>query len=71
VQMARLLYGARPTAVAISVDGEDFGYGTTLSAPVQAAVPEVVQRIRDILAEGQTAVCSPAAAVCGRHSMGG
>ena len=30
-QMARLLYGRCPTAVVISVDGDDFSYGTELS----------------------------------------
>ena len=55
--MARLLFGACLTAVVISVgDGED-GYGTTLSTVVQAAVPEVIQRIRDVLVEGIVASC--------------
>jgi hydrogenase maturation protease len=68
VTMARLLYGACPTAVVISVDGEEFGYGTTLSAPVQAAVPEVVQCIRDILADGVAALSAPLAIGAGRRS---
>jgi hydrogenase maturation protease len=71
LQMARLLYGACPTAVVVSVDGEDFGYGTTLSTVVQAAVPEVVQCVRNVLADGATAVCGPAAADPGLHSIGG
>ena len=71
VKMARLLYGVCPTAVVISVDGEEFGSGTTLSIPVQAAVPDVVQCVRDVMTDGATADCSPAAAVPGRHAMGG
>ena len=52
VQMARLLYGHCPTAVVVSVDGDDFGYGTTLSPAIQAAIPEVVRGIRTMLVEG-------------------
>lgn len=71
VQMARLLYGACPTAVIISVDGEDFGYGTNLSPVVRAAVPEVIQRIRDVLVEGIVASCAPVAAGPGLYVIGG
>jgi hydrogenase maturation protease len=51
-QMARLLYGACPTAIVVSVDGDDFSYGTDLSPGVRAAIPEVVRRIRSMLASG-------------------
>jgi hydrogenase maturation protease len=71
VQMARLLYGACPTAVIISVDGEDFGYGTNLSPVVLAAVPEVIQRVRDVLVDGVGAVCAPVAAGPGLYLIGG
>ena len=56
LEMARLLYGGRPAAVAISVDGADFGYGTVPSAVVQAAIPEVVRQVRTILADGPAAI---------------
>ena len=69
--MARLLYGACPTAVIISVDGEDFGYGTNLSPVVRAAVPEVIQRVRDVLVDGVGAVCAPVAAGPGLCLIGG
>ena len=71
VQMARLLYGACPTAVVVSVDGDDFGYGTSLSPVVQAAVPEIVQRVHDILADRIAADGEPAAIGPGRPAIGG
>ena len=71
VQMARLLYGACPTAVVISVEGEDFGYGTDLSPVVQAAVPEVVRRVLDVLMDGSHPVRAPLAVGAGRRSTGG
>ena len=70
VQMARLLYGACPTAVVVSVVGEEFGYGTALSPVVQAAVPEVVRHVRDFLADGIAALSAPVTARPGRRSMG-
>jgi hydrogenase maturation protease len=71
VQMARLLYGSCPTAGVVSVDGEQFGYGTTLSRIVQAAVPEVVQRVRDLLTDGVAALSTPVTAGPGGRSIGG
>ena len=54
VQMARHLYGGCPSAIVISVDGADFGYGAQLSPIVEAAIPEVMRRIHGILAGGGT-----------------
>jgi len=54
VQLARLLYGACPTSLVISVAGEDFGYGTNLSPVVEAAIPEVLRCIRAMLTGGGT-----------------
>jgi hydrogenase maturation protease len=71
MQLARLLYGACPTAVVVSVDGEELGYGTALSSVVQAAVPEVVQRVRDLLTDGVAALSAPETAGPGRRSIGG
>jgi hydrogenase maturation protease len=59
VALARLLYSACPTAVVVSVDGDDFGYGMSLSPVVQATVPQVVERVRDILANGVAALSTP------------
>jgi hydrogenase maturation protease len=70
-QMARLLYGACPTAIVISVDGEDFGYGTALSSTVRAAVPHVVRGIRDFLANGATAMSGPFDATSRVRVIGG
>jgi hydrogenase maturation protease len=52
--LARELYGSRPAAIVISVGGADFGYGTELSPTIEAAVPNVLGRIRE-LAEGRRA----------------
>ena len=71
VQMARLLYGARPTAIVVSVEGEAFGYGTTLSTAVQAAVPRVIHRVRELLTDEALAVGAPAAIGSCRRSAGG
>jgi hydrogenase maturation protease len=71
VRMARLLYGHCPTAVVISVDGADFGYGISLSPVVRAAVPEVVRSIRDVLAHGAATLSARVAIVSGQRSIGG
>jgi hydrogenase maturation protease len=71
VQLARLLYGASPTAVVVSVDGDDFGYGMALSPVVQATVPQVIERVRDILANGVAAPRPPVMAGPSCRSIGG
>ena len=71
VQMARLLYGACPTAVVVAVVGEAFGYGTALSPVVQAAIPGVIQRIRELLVDEAVAVSASAAVGSCRRSWGG
>ncbi|MGE3268968.1 MAG: hypothetical protein AB7P40_09490, partial [Chloroflexota bacterium] len=54
--LARVLYGACPPALVISVTGHDFGYGEGLSAPVQSALPAVLQQIRQALADHDAGV---------------
>lgn len=71
VQMARLLYGACPTSFIVSVDGAAFGYGTALSPVVQAAVPEVVERLRELLADESLAVSASEPVGSCRRSAGG
>ena len=71
VQMARLLYGTCPTAIIVSVVGEDFSYGTALSTVVRAAVPMVIQRVRELLTDEAVAVSAPAAVGSCRRSSGG
>lgn len=71
VQMARLLYGASPTALVVSVDGAAFGYGTALSPAVQAAIPRVIRRIRELLTGGALAVTASAAVGSSHRSAGG
>ncbi|MGC2473577.1 MAG: hydrogenase maturation protease [Candidatus Sulfotelmatobacter sp.] len=42
LDLAKELYGAAPKAFVITVAGENFGHGDFLSAPVTAALPELV-----------------------------
>jgi hydrogenase maturation protease len=39
------LYGESPRAFVITVTGENFGHGESLSAPVASALPELIARI--------------------------
>jgi len=71
MQLARLLSGHSPSAVVVSVDGEQFGYGTDLSPEVQAAVPDVVRCVLDVLVDGVAALGTPPAVGAGRRSSGG
>jgi hydrogenase maturation protease len=71
VRMARLLYGACPTALVVSIVGADFGYGTALSPVAQAAIPGVIRRIRGLLADGAFAVTTPAVVESSHRSAGG
>jgi hydrogenase maturation protease len=43
------LFGSTPEAVLFSVEAASFDLGESLTPPVQAAMPELVQRIRDWL----------------------
>lgn len=45
LDLARELYQSTPKAFVITVAGEDFGHGESLSAPVSAALPELVTNI--------------------------
>jgi hydrogenase maturation protease len=47
---ARVLYGRCPQATMISVAGENFGFAEHLSPRVEAALPEVLQRMQEIIA---------------------
>ncbi len=47
---AQSLYGARPTeAFLLTVSGENFGYGETLSEPVAAALERALARVNEFL----------------------
>ncbi|HNB53425.1 MAG TPA: hydrogenase maturation protease [Anaerolineales bacterium] len=52
LMMAELLYGHKPEACLITVTGQDFDLGEGLTAGVEQAVPEVVEVIRGVIAEG-------------------
>ncbi len=49
VALARLLYGATPEAFSITVCGENFDHGETLSPRIEAAIPHVVKAIADLV----------------------
>ena len=44
---ASALYGAKPKALVASVTAESFDYGTPLTPAVQAAIPSLVQWVRE------------------------
>lgn len=71
VQMARLLYGACPTAVVISVEGEGFGYGTDLSPVIQVALDDVIHCVLDVLVDGIATLHAPRAVGTGCRSRRG
>lgn len=47
---AELWYGRAPRAALVSVGGADFGHGERLSPAVAAALPELVARVRALVA---------------------
>lgn len=51
---ARELYGATPKAFVVTVAGVDFSHGESLSAPVAAALPELVLRIQRLIEDKRT-----------------
>jgi hydrogenase maturation protease len=59
LELARLLYGASPHAVLVTVDGEDFGYGVGLSPVISTALPNVLHMVKTIVRFGATADLTP------------
>jgi len=49
LDLARELYDATPKAFVITIAGENFGHGDSLSAPVASALPELVARIERLI----------------------
>jgi hydrogenase maturation protease len=49
LDLARDLYNVRPRAFLITVIGEDFEHGESLSSAVAAAVPEVVAAVEQLM----------------------
>ena len=47
--LARQLYAANPKAFSATVTGENFSHGERLSPLVQAALPEVVHRVEELV----------------------
>jgi hydrogenase maturation protease len=51
LDLALQLYGANPRAFVVTVTGEDFGHGDSLSATVASALPEMIARIKCLIKE--------------------
>jgi hydrogenase maturation protease len=51
LQLATTLYGASPAAALVSVAGESFEHGETLSREVEQALPRLVAKIRELMFE--------------------
>lgn len=49
LELAKELYNASPRGFVITVAGEDFGHGDSLSAPVASALPELVMAIERLI----------------------
>lgn len=49
ITLANSLYGAKPKAVLVSVTGANFEHGESLSPPVTAALPVMIDRIEGIV----------------------
>lgn len=47
--MAAQLYGAQPRAFSTTIVGLGFDHGESLSKPVQAAIPVLIERIEELL----------------------
>jgi Ni,Fe-hydrogenase maturation factor len=51
VDMSAQLYGANPRAFSVTMTGDDFGHGESLSPTVTAALPLLVDRIEELVTE--------------------
>jgi hydrogenase maturation protease len=49
IRLAETLYGAQPRAFAVTVTGQKFDHGETLSPAVAAALPDLVARIERLV----------------------
>jgi hydrogenase maturation protease len=51
LDLGRQLYGSCPQAYAVSLCGESFAFGEALSPPVAKALPQLIQRVCDLVRE--------------------
>jgi hydrogenase maturation protease len=49
LNLSRELYGKRPEASMVSICGESFDHGETLSAKVIAALPGLIDRVKELI----------------------
>jgi len=47
--LSERLYGARPRAYCVTITGESFEHGESLSSPVTAALPRLIARIEELV----------------------
>ncbi len=53
LRLARAIDQAPARVVVVGIEGEDFGNGSGLSPAVEAAVPQAVRQVVELIAEGQ------------------
>jgi hydrogenase maturation protease len=59
VELARKLNRLPSKLIIVGIEGADFGFGTTLSPPVQAALPDARAVILEALAAARRDACVP------------
>ena len=55
--LAQQLYGATPRAFTVSLCGEFFEHGATLSSTVQAALPKLIARVEGLIRQAMAQPC--------------
>lgn len=60
LQACRVVYRRSPRTVLISVRGDNFGFGARLSPAVEAALPEMLTRLKAIVSAALQGNCTPA-----------
>ena len=53
IQLAKTLYGKSPKAHLLCVTGKTFEHGESLSPEMTAAIPQVIARVRELMAEAE------------------
>ena len=51
IRLADTLYGAKPRAFAVTVSGQNFDHGESLSSAVAAALPDLVAQIQGLVSD--------------------
>ena len=51
IALSQALYGSNPKAFSVTMCGQNFEHGDTCSAPVSAAIPELVRTVTELVNE--------------------